>query len=121
MFLKKYPVVATFVVTTFFCTALAASPFAYISNQLDDSVSVIDTQQGKVIGTVSVQGKPAGVAVSPNRDRVYISTPEAHGFAVIDTKKQAVINTVAVSEGALGIAVGTNGRRIYVADWFNSA
>ena len=103
----------------FFYSPLAAAPFAYITNQLDDSVSIIDTKQGKVVDTISVHGKPAGVAVAPAGDKVYISTPEAKGIAVIDVKKREVIAKVAVSDGALGITVGADGKRIYVADWYN--
>ena len=88
MFFMKYHVVAIAVAATFFTTPLIAAPFAYISNQLSDSVSVIDTVQGKVVDTISVPGKPAGVAVSPAGDKVYISTPEAKGFAVLDIKNQ---------------------------------
>ena len=81
-------------------------------------MSVIDLADNKVVNTIAVSGKPAGVAVSPNGDKVYISTPEAHGFAVIDARKQQLITTVKTSEGALGITVAPDGKRIYVADWF---
>ena len=64
MFFMKCQVVAVTVATTFFTASLAASPFAYITNQLDDSISIIDTEQGKVVDTISVPGKPAGVAVA---------------------------------------------------------
>ncbi|HEY5140222.1 MAG TPA: YncE family protein, partial [Methylococcales bacterium] len=73
----KCRVVAIAVATAFFSMPLPAAPFAYISNQLDDSVSIIDTGQGKVVDTIRVAGKPAGVAVAPAGDKVYISTPEA--------------------------------------------
>ena len=53
MFFVKCQVVAIAVATTFFTAPLAAAPFAYITNQLDDSVSVIDTEQGKVVDTIS--------------------------------------------------------------------
>jgi len=43
--------VAICIATAFLSTPLAAQPFAYISNQLDDSVSVIDTATGGVVET----------------------------------------------------------------------
>ncbi len=87
MFFVKCQVVAIAVATTFFSYPLAAAPFAYITNQLDDSVSIIDTEQGKVVDTITVHGKPAGVAVSPAGDKVYISTPEAKGIRSYRCKK----------------------------------
>ncbi|MEY4718200.1 MAG: hypothetical protein RL563_818, partial [Pseudomonadota bacterium] len=40
-------------------SVLSATPHAFITNQLDNSVSVIDTEQRKVIETLKVTGKPA--------------------------------------------------------------
>ena len=49
-----------------FSSTLFAAPLAYISNQLSDSVSIIDTGVGEVVATIAVPGKPAGVAVAPD-------------------------------------------------------
>lgn len=108
MFSVNSHIVALAFALFFIADPLGAAPFAYISNQLDDSISVIDSNQGKVVDTIRVSGKPAGVAVSPAGDKVYISTPEAKGFAVLDTKKREIIAKIPVSDGALGIAVSTD-------------
>jgi YVTN family beta-propeller protein len=47
-----------------FADPLMAEPYAFITNQLDNSVSVIETHSQKVIKTVTVTGKPVGVAVN---------------------------------------------------------
>lgn len=60
-----------------------ANPRAFITNQLDNSVSVIDTQSHRVIETIKVEGKPAGVAINPVLQQIYVSTPEGGGFAVL--------------------------------------
>lgn len=112
MFFVKCQIAAITIATAFFTAPLTSTPYAYNSNQLDNSVSIIDAGQGKVVDTVKVQGKPAGIAVAPAGDKIYVSTPEAKGFAVIDVKKREVIAKVAVSDGALGIAIGTDGKRI---------
>ena len=65
---------------------VVAEPYAFITNQLDNSVSVIDTHSLKVIKEVSVKGKPAGVAVNNATSQVYVSTPTGGGFAVLDGK-----------------------------------
>ena len=98
----------------------AAAPFAYISNQLADTVSVIDTLSGKVVDSIPVPGKPAGIALSPGGIRIYVSTPEAKGFSVIDAHRGKVIAKVEAGEGSLGIAASPDGRFIYVADWYNN-
>ena len=45
---------------------LAAQPFAYITNNGDDTVSVIDTATNSVTVTVTVGDGPFGVAVTPD-------------------------------------------------------
>ncbi|MDD1612760.1 MAG: beta-propeller fold lactonase family protein, partial [Methylococcaceae bacterium] len=74
---------ALFGATSLLPMAATAAPFAYISNQLADTVAIVDMQAAKVVETLSVEGKPAGVAVSPDGRRVYVSTPESGAVAVI--------------------------------------
>ena len=73
------------VAAVFISHPVSARPFAYITNQLGDSVSVIDANTNTVQDSIPVKGKPAGVAVSRDGKRFYVSTPEARGVAVIDT------------------------------------
>ncbi|MFT5395818.1 MAG: YVTN family beta-propeller protein, partial [Gammaproteobacteria bacterium] len=83
----------SFLVLSWACI-LQAQPYAYITNQGSDSVSVIDTHSNKVIKTIKVGSKPAGVVVSNDSKRVYISNPESHDVSVIDTESLSVIKTV---------------------------
>src|ERR1700676_169172 len=50
-----------------------AQQFAYVTNPLSDSVSVIDTATNTVIATVRGIARPIGVAVTPNGSRVYVT------------------------------------------------
>jgi YVTN family beta-propeller protein len=43
---------------------ILAQPYAFITNQLDNNVAVIDLTTNQVIKTIPVQGKPVGVAVT---------------------------------------------------------
>jgi len=104
--------VAMAVATAFLSASVMAEPFAYISNQLADSVSIIDTKKGTVVDTIAVAGKPAGVAVAPDGNRIYVSAPEARGFAVLDAVNRRVISEVAVGDGALGIATAPDEKKM---------
>ena len=44
-----------------------AAPFAYITNGVSETVSVIDTATDTVVATVRVGSGPIGVAVNPER------------------------------------------------------
>lgn len=50
----------------FFCTISTAqsTTFAYITNQISDTVSVIDTSSNQLIANLNVGHRPAGVAAS---------------------------------------------------------
>nr|WP_218039406.1 hypothetical protein [Streptomyces avermitilis] len=54
-----------------------------MTNGSAGTVSVIDTETNKVDSTVSVGRGPAGVAVSPIGDRVYVTNGSAGTVSVI--------------------------------------
>ena len=58
---------------------------AYITNQGENTVSVIDTTTNQVINTIKVGLKPVGVTVSAFNRRAYISNVDVQSISVIDT------------------------------------
>ena len=55
-----------------------AAPFAYISNNLSNNVSVIDTATNTVIGSpIPVGTSPISVAVNPAGTRIYVANHAA--------------------------------------------
>ena len=50
-----------------------ASGRVYVTNQLDDTVSVIDAGTNKVLATVPAGRAPEGVAVAPDNKHAYIA------------------------------------------------
>jgi len=51
----------------------AASGHVYVTNQLDDTLSVINGQTNKVTATVPAGKAPEGVAAAPDHRHVYIA------------------------------------------------
>ena len=94
-----------------------AEPYAYITNQGDNSLSVINTKTNKVIQSITVGHRPAGVVVSNDNKRVYVSNPESKDISVIDTKTLENIKTIKVGGGPLAIAISPDNQFVYVADW----
>jgi YVTN family beta-propeller protein len=73
---------------------------AYIPNQSDATVSVINTATNAVIATVPVVGaNPAGVAVTPDGKKVYVTSDNT--VSVINTATNTVIATVPVPGSGL--------------------
>ena len=101
-----------------------ADPFAYITNYLDNTVSVIDTATDTVVdkfkglsgGTLG----PWGVAINPRGNQIYVSQPyfrSALGggdqLAVVKTRAPHRSKAVGVGRGAFGIAMDPLGTAVY--------
>jgi YVTN family beta-propeller protein len=65
--------------------AVRATPFAYITNNGANNVSVLDTASNIVTATVAVGANPVGVAVHPAGTRVYVANHSSNTVSVIDT------------------------------------
>ncbi|HWQ95286.1 MAG TPA: hypothetical protein VN418_07300, partial [Gammaproteobacteria bacterium] len=65
--------------------AAQAAPFAYITNQVSNNVSVIDIATDTVVATVGVGTGPRGVAVNPAGTRTYVTNFSGGDVSVIDT------------------------------------
>lgn len=85
-----------------------AQPFAYVTNQLDHTVSVMDTATNTVTATVPVGGDLRGVAVTPDGQFVYVANFNGDNVPVIATATNTVTATVPVGNGpwAFGKFIG---------------
>lgn len=95
--------------------AFAAGPKAYVGNFKDNTVSVIDTEAGKVVATVPVGAGPHGMAVSPDGRNVYVSGDLASTVSVIDTTSDRVAQTIEVGKAPHGLAIKSDGKMLLVA------
>ena len=73
---------------------------AYITSQVADMVAIVRLDDLRVVARIKVEGKPAGVVVSPDKRRVYVSVPEAKGIVVIDADARKILRKVHVGSGA---------------------
>ncbi|QEW19699.1 hypothetical protein LA6_001889 [Marinibacterium anthonyi] len=93
-----------------------AGPLAYVTNQSDETLTVVDIGAGAVVRTVSIPGAPAGVALAPD-GRVWVTSPEAGAVSVYDPVAGDV-KAVDLGGGPLGLAVNPVSGAVYAADWY---
>jgi len=102
------------------CRPGGAAPFAYITNEQSNTVSVIDIATNTVVGSpIAVGAQPYGVAVNPAGTRVYVANSDFGGtgtVSVIDTATREVIATIPDPLHPRGIAVNPAGTRVYVTN-----
>jgi YVTN family beta-propeller protein len=103
-------------------TGLAITPdgsHAYVANQFDDTISVIDTNAGTVSTTISLpRGTTfANIAIAPDGKHAYATAQGPSAVIVVDTATNAAVGAPIVVGGApLGIAVSPDGSQVYVAN-----
>ena len=102
---------------------------AYVSNERDGTVSVVDLPGGEVVATIGVGGERGdnyahaqGIVADPERDRVYVAVTGRDLVAVIDADRLRVSRYIDVSRpeaiGAapVSVSVPPDGDTLYVAN-----
>ena len=89
---------------------------AYITNSVDNTVSVIETTTNTVIGSpIHVGFLPYGLAVTPDGSKVYAANDGArdNSVSVIDTATNTVSATIPVGLAPTGVSVTPDGGKVY--------
>jgi YVTN family beta-propeller protein len=110
---------------------------AYVSNEDDGTVTVIDADRSAAIASIAVGKRPRGLALSPDGKLLYVAVsglpkcpppipdeecaklprdPAADGIAVVDTAKLERTRLLAGVSDPERVAVSRDGRRLYVSE-----
>ena len=98
---------------------LALSPAGdrvFVTNYLDNSVSVIDTRTQKLIATIPVGINPRGIAITPSGDAIYVTNVHDGTVSIIDSATLTVINTITVGAKPWQILITKDGTRAFVSN-----
>jgi len=99
--------------------AWTGQPLAYVGTA-NNTVTVIDTGDNKVVDKVPVSISPSFIAVTPDAKHAYVagsdSSGQNGGVAAIETLNQTdtVVTTIPVPYNPLGIVASPDGKRVYV-------
>lgn len=99
------------------CTAVPAHE-AIVTDQPADSVSFVDLDAMKEVGRIDVGGKPAGIALSPDKSTAYVTAPDGKELVEIDAVSRAVKRRLVLGGAPLGVAAHPTRPEVYVADWY---
>jgi YVTN family beta-propeller protein len=82
---------------------------AFVSNEDDGTVSVIDAADLEVHATVQVGGRPGSLAYSLASDRVYV-TGDTAGTSVVDVADHRVVDVIDTPPGVADLRFAPGGR-----------
>ena len=88
---------------------------AYVANFKDNTVSVIDTDGGKVIANIPVAAGPHGMAITEDGRTVYVSGDNSSSLDIIDTASDKVVKTIHVGKTPNGLALTPDNKLLLVA------
>jgi YVTN family beta-propeller protein len=116
---------------------VASAGRAYVSNEADGTVSVLDTTRGVVIGTIRVGKRPRGLALRRDGLRLYVALSgvakcpagatrvqcaqrprdlTADGVAVVDTRKLVQVARLNAGSDPIAVALSRAERDLFVAN-----
>jgi YVTN family beta-propeller protein len=81
----------------------------YVTNQQDNTLSVIDGRTYKVVATVPAGVAPEGVAVTKDGRHVYIANSGSARVSVLDTGNNKIVTTVPVGKSPTSASARTAG------------
>jgi YVTN family beta-propeller protein len=100
-----------------FAPASARAQNAYITNENDGTVSVIDTATNTVVGSpITVGANPFGVAVTPDGSKVYVANSDSTVSVIATATNTVVGSPITVGFFPVGVAVTPDGSKVYVAN-----
>jgi YVTN family beta-propeller protein len=81
-----------------------------------DWVDVVDPATNSLVTSVTVGTTPRGIAVSPDKTRVYVANQHSNNMSVLETAGNTVIATIPLGGSPFGVAVNPAGTRVYVTN-----
>lgn len=94
---------------------------AYVTNNKDNNIAIIDLNTDTVIGKINVGANPAGMALDSVNNRLYVINNGDNTISVIDVVKNNVVSNFPIGMPGVYININTITNRGYVTSYTNDA
>jgi len=101
------------------CLVNANASYAYtvyVSNEKDNTISVIDGESFEVIDTITVGERPRGIVLSPDGKTLYICTSDEDHVEVYDLETKKLLHSLPSGPDPELMALDSDGRMLYIAN-----
>ena len=93
----------------------------YIAESTANQVGVFDIASGKVTRVISVGENPAGLDISSDGSKLYVTSAMPAGkLQIIDVRDGSMINSIAVGHTPVAVVESPDGKTLYVCNQFNN-
>ncbi len=90
---------------------------AYVTDQVQDLVRVVDVVNGVTIDSVLVGNRPIDVALSPDGTTLYVANQTDRNVVVVDLATMTVTARIVIGDIPLEISITQDGARAYVTNY----
>ena len=90
---------------------------AYVADQVQDLVRVVDVVNGVTIDSILVGDRPIDVALSPDGTKLYVANQTDRNVEVVDLETMTVTARMVIGDIPLEISITQDGARAYVTNW----
>ncbi|MDP6637065.1 MAG: beta-propeller fold lactonase family protein [Phycisphaerae bacterium] len=101
---------------------IAFSPkgrFAYVTNHTADTLGVIDTAAGGLVGEIPVGRGPWGVVASPDGKTVFVANQQDHTISFVDVARRKTVASVKCGYDPTGLSISPDGKTLYSANYIS--
>jgi gliding motility-associated-like protein len=101
---------------TGYSTSVAVTPdgkFLYVTNNVANTVSVVNLISNAVIAVIPVGAYPFGVAISRDGTKAYVGYTFNNYLSVISTVSNTIVSTINLSSPAQYLAISPDGSKLY--------
>src|SRR6187402_935570 len=101
---------------TVFMSGPARAYMVYVSNEKDNTVSVVDSTKMEVVKTINVGQRPRGITISHDGKLIYLCASDDDSIEVIDTASLQIVDTLPSGPDPELFVLSPDGKRLYVAN-----
>ncbi len=96
-----------------------ATPRIFVTNEVGDTVTVIDALSNLVTATLNIGKRPRGIGIAPDGREIYVAVSGDNVIAVIDPESLKILRTFPSGEDPETFAVHPNGN-LYISNEENA-
>ena len=99
-----------------FMASPASAYMVYVSNEKDNTVTVVDSTTMEVVKTINVGQRPRGITISHDGKLIYLCASDDDTIEIIDTATHEIVGSLPSGPDPELFVLSPDGKTLYVAN-----